>query len=93
MAPQILVKLDVQGFEDRVIAGGETIFKMAAACIVEVCLDDLYEGQANFKQLLEMLDRLGFQYAGNLDKTYGKDGHCIFLDAIFLRRNIGNTPG
>lgn len=92
MSPQILIKLDVQGFEDRVIAGGETIFKMASACIVEVCLDALYEGQAEFQQLLVMLDKLGFQYAGNLDQTYGKDGHCIFLDAMFLRRNTGNAP-
>src|SRR5258708_6418574 len=86
LIPQILIKLDVQGYEDRVIAGGAEIFDMASACIVEACLDSLYEGQANFKRLVMMLDESGFQYAGNLDQTYGEDGHCIFLDAVFLRR-------
>ncbi len=83
---EILIKLDVQGYEDRVIAGGTEIFKRASACIVEVCLDTLYDGQAGFKDLVMMFDDLGYQYAGNLEQTYGKDGHCVFLDAVFLRQ-------
>jgi len=53
--PEILIKLDVQGYEDRVIKGGQDTFKMAKACILEVCLDKLYEGQANFKEITELL--------------------------------------
>jgi FkbM family methyltransferase len=82
----MLIKLDVQGYEDRVIAGGTETFAAATACIVEVCLDSLYAGQAGFFELLAMLDSRGFRYAGNLDQCYGKDGHCIFLDAVFVRR-------
>lgn len=86
LSAEILIKLDVQGYEDRVIAGGVRLFAKASACILEVCLDTLYEGQAGFLGLLTMLDALGYQYAGNLHQTYGEDGHCIFLDAVFLRR-------
>lgn len=86
LSSEILIKLDVQGYEDRVIAGGDEIFAKATACILEVCLDSLYEGQAGFLKLLTMLDALGYRYVGNLDQTYGEDGHCIFLDAVFLRR-------
>lgn len=86
LSSDILIKLDVQGYEDRVIAGGAEIFAKATACILEVCLDSLYEGQADFLKLLTMLDALGYRYVGNLDQTYGEDGHCIFLDAVFLRR-------
>ena len=86
---EILIKLDVQGYEDRVIAGGSRLFSEASACIVEVSVDALYKGQAAFADLLKMLDGLGFRYAGNLDQTYGDDGHCIFLDAVFLRRERG----
>lgn len=32
-----------------------------------------------------MLDRLGFRYVGNLSQAHGEDGHCIFLDAVFLK--------
>ena len=86
LSPEILIKLDVQGFEDRVIAGGAATFARASACVVEISLDTLYEGQAGFRQLLTRLDDLGYRYGGNLDQAYAEDGHCIFLDAVFLKR-------
>lgn len=85
LSQEILIKLDVQGYEDRVIAGGRETFAKATACILEVCLDSLYAGQADFLKLLMMLEDLGYRYAGNLDQSYGEDGHCIFIDAVFLR--------
>lgn len=86
LSSELLIKLDVQGYEDRVIAGGCNTFAKASACILEVSLDTLYEGQADFKELLMKLDRLGFRYVGNLDQAYGEDGHCIYLDAVFLKK-------
>ena len=68
------------------IIGGKKTFLAASACILEVCLDKLYEGQTEFKELLMMLHDIGFRYAGNLNQTYGDDGHCIFLDAVFLKK-------
>ncbi|MFM7189370.1 MAG: FkbM family methyltransferase [Microcystaceae cyanobacterium] len=47
----ILLKLDVQGYEDRVIQGGQATFKQARACIIEVSLDRLYENQAQFRDI------------------------------------------
>ena len=85
LSSEILIKLDVQGYEDRVIAGGSETFATATSCILEVCLDSLYEGQAGFLRLLTMLDSLNYRYVGNLDQAYGEDGHCIFLNAVFLR--------
>jgi FkbM family methyltransferase len=81
----IMIKLDVQGFEDRVIRGGTQIFKKAKLCIIEVSLEELYEGQANFKDLSFMLYDLGFSYAGNLDQKYEGDGICVSLDAVFIK--------
>ena len=83
--PEILIKLDVQGYEDRVIKGGRKTFEMAKASILEVCLDKLYEGQAEFKEITELLYELGFKYAGNLNQTYADDGHVIFIDAVFVK--------
>ena len=85
LTPEILIKLDVQGYEDRVIKGGRETFKMAKACIIEVCLDKLYEGQANFKEITELLYSFGFKYAGNLDQSYANDGHVIYIDAVFAK--------
>ena len=84
LSHEVLIKVDVQGYEDRVIAGGSKLFANASACIMEVGIDPLYKNQAVFRDLVTMLDKLGYHYAGNLDQTYGNDGHCIFLDAVFL---------
>ncbi len=85
LAPEILIKLDVQGYEDRVIKGGFETFKKARACIIEVCLDYLYEGQPDFKRIIDILYDLGFKYAGNLNQSFANDGHVIFIDAVFVR--------
>jgi FkbM family methyltransferase len=85
LSPEILIKLDVQGYEERVISGGSRTFMQAKACIVEVNLDGLYSGQADFKRLVLMLYELGFRYAGNLDQHFDEDGHVIFLDAGFIK--------
>lgn len=82
----VLIKMDVQGYEDRVISGGLKTFSRAHACITEISLDTLYEGQATFSKLISVLGGIGFHYAGNISQTYGDDGHCIYLDALFIRK-------
>jgi FkbM family methyltransferase len=86
LTPEILIKLDVQGYEDRVIRGGRETFNLTRACILEVNLDKLYEGQAEFNEIIELLYALGLEYAGNLDQIYADDGHVIYFDAVFVKR-------
>jgi FkbM family methyltransferase len=83
--PGILIKMDVQGFEDRVIEGGKAVFSQAIACIIEVSLQPLYEGQPTFKNLLLLMDGLGFEYAGNIQQVYDEKGRVIFLDVLFRK--------
>ena len=52
LKPEILVKLDVQGYEDRVLRGGPKTLSMAAACVLEVSVDTLYNGPADFRELI-----------------------------------------
>jgi FkbM family methyltransferase len=85
LEPEIVVKIDAQGYDDRVIRGGRSTFAKSCACIVEINLDHLYEGQASFKDITLLLDELGYRYAGNLDQTYAEDGHVVFIDAVFVR--------
>jgi len=88
--PGILIKLDVQGYEDRVIRGAQRTFASAKACISEVNFDNLFEGQCSFKDVWILLDRLGYRYSGNLNQTCADDGHMVFADAMFVRysRNV-----
>jgi FkbM family methyltransferase len=87
LADEILMKIDVQGYEDRVISGGVATLRRARVCIIEVNLDSLYQGQATFRELLNSVENLGLSYAGNLDQNLASDGRLIFFDAVFVRRN------
>jgi FkbM family methyltransferase len=83
---EILIKIDVQGYEDKVIAGaGETIGK-AKAIIVEVSFRELYEGQPLFEKIFGLLSGEGFKYFGNLYQLLSPiDGAPLQADALFVR--------
>lgn len=86
--PELLVKMDVQGFEDRVIKGGKSVLSQALACILEVSLQPLYEGKPTFKDLCFLMDGLGFEYAGNMLQIYDEKGNVIYIDALFRKPTI-----
>jgi FkbM family methyltransferase len=83
--PNLLIKLDVQGYEDRVIRGGLRTFAMAKACISEITFDNLYDGQCTFKDVCSLLDELGYRFSGTFEQFSAPDGHAIFADLLFLR--------
>ncbi len=86
MNPEILIKLDVQGYEDRVVSGGSRTLNMAKACIAEISLlDRLYEDQSDFRDIISRLYELGYDYACNLNQSYANDGHVIYIDAVFVK--------
>jgi FkbM family methyltransferase len=85
VVPQLLVKLDVQGFEDRVIRGAAETLRRAEGAIVEVNLDSFYEGQASFRDILGGIEAAGLKFAGALDQVIWGDGHVSHFDAVFLR--------
>jgi len=83
---RLLVKIDVQGFEDRVIAGGGSkIFRIADIAILEICVRPLYEGQPGFSEILNALNELGLFYIGNLEQVHDAKGQPIYFDAVFAR--------
>lgn len=83
--PEILIKVDTEGYEKFVIEGGKETFKKARACILEICLDELHEGQPSFSDIFSLMNDLGFKYAGNLDQICAKDGHIIYINAVFKK--------
>ncbi|MFX0133936.1 MAG: FkbM family methyltransferase [Candidatus Hodarchaeota archaeon] len=86
LEPELIIKLDVQGYEKCVIDGGYETFSKARACIIEVSLDKLYENQTDFKDILLLLNKLGFRYIGNSNQVYGQDGHVIYFDSLFMKQ-------
>jgi FkbM family methyltransferase len=82
---EMIVKLDVQGYEARVIAGGRETFARAQACITEINIASLYRNQASMADIISMLHSSGLRYAGNLSQRYARDGRVTYLDAVFQR--------
>jgi hypothetical protein len=86
LKPAMLVKIDVQGYEDRVLRGGERVVRVADYVLVETAFEPLYEAQATFATVYEVLIGFGFRYAGNLNQTTNPaDGTVLFADALFVR--------
>lgn len=91
-APGLLVKLDTQGHEGAVIAGGEQTLRDARLAVVEVSFFELYEGQPLFADIYRQLSALGFVYRGSLEQTYSRQqDRILFADALF--ENLGQGHG
>lgn len=88
LARPMLVKIDVQGFEDKVISGGEKVIKMANIAIIEVGFYELYQNQVLFNDVLFKMNSLGFEYKGNYEQLISPiDGRILQADAIFINEN------
>ncbi len=86
LAKEILIKVDVQGFEHKVLAGGLQTFSLAKAVIMEVSFVKLYEGQPSFDELYTNLKNLGFEYRGSLEQKNDKhSGAVISEDSLFIK--------
>ena len=85
----LLVKIDVQGFEDKVINGAGNILASTKVVFLEMTFRELYSGQKLFHDLYTRLYGLGFDYAGSMSQNYDiNDGSVLYEDAVFINRNI-----
>lgn len=82
----LLIKVDVQGYEDRVLRGGPRTIARAAALLVETSFEKLYEGQLNHAEICRLLEGVGFEYRGALDQlAEPATGRILSSDSLFLR--------
>jgi FkbM family methyltransferase len=82
----LLIKIDTQGYEDRVLLGGEATIKRAKVVIIETSFVKLYEGQPLFDDIYNKLVSWGFSYSGALDQMYSPiNGKCLQEDSVFIR--------
>jgi hypothetical protein len=87
LEPEVLVKIDVQGYEDKVIAGGEQTLSRARAIVIEVSFQKLYEGQPLFDDIYRLLTARGFTFMGHLYQLLNpSDGSVLQADALFLKQ-------
>lgn len=86
LRPELLVKIDVQGYEDRVIAGGTRVLTNAKVVVCEVSFAQLYEDQLLFDGIYEQMRKLGFTYQGSWSQLLSPlDGRVLQANAMFVR--------
>ncbi|MCI0539734.1 MAG: FkbM family methyltransferase [Verrucomicrobiales bacterium] len=56
-----LVKIDVQGYERAVLAGGKETLSEAQRIVIEVSLQPIYRGQALLPEVVQTLSHWGFE--------------------------------
>ena len=84
----LMIKIDVQGFEDKVIAGGKNTFTRASVVLIETSFVELYERQPLFTDINRLLVDLGFSYAGVVTEHRDKKtGELLYQDSLFVRKN------
>jgi FkbM family methyltransferase len=85
----ILVKIDVQGYEDKVIRGGQNVISQAKVLIVETTFETLYDGQPLWKDIFALLSNMGFSYMGNFSQMKSPlDDSILQADSIFVKKLV-----
>jgi len=82
----LLIKIDVQGFEDKVIAGGIELISQADILLLELSIEPLYKEQVLFNEIYRKVVDVGFKYQGNYSQLLNpKDGRILQVDSIFVK--------
>lgn len=84
---EILIKIDVQGYEYQVLQGALSFLDSVLACIVEVSMMPVYENQASFDMIYRLLASKGFCFVGMIDQAKMSSGVVEYFDAVFINKN------
>ena len=80
-----LIKINVQGFENQVLAGGSSIVKSAKYIWIELNFKVLYEHGSTFSTVYKFLSDVGFELIDCFDLVRSKeDNSLIYMDGMFI---------
>lgn len=86
------LKIDTQGYEDRVLNGASELLKRVQGLQLELSFVPLYEGQKLFDELVEKLRALGFSiwaiWPGFADP---RSGRMLQVDVTFFRKKSSQS--
>ena len=84
LAGPVLLKLDVQGYEDRVLAGAGRVLKETEVIFSEVSIAPVYDSQCDFARFHEIATTAGFHFAGFVEQFHLKDGSPVYVDVVYF---------
>lgn len=85
-ASRLFLKVDTQGYEEQVLAGGKKTVSRALVLQLELSLVQLYAGQKLIPEMLAFLKSLGFELWG-IAPVFAdpRSGRMLQMDGIFCR--------
>ena len=82
----IFLKIDVQGLEKQVLEGATAILPLVKGIKLELSLVPLYEGQVLFQEMIDIVEKLGYELYGiEPGFTAEKTGRMLQMDGIFFK--------
>lgn len=82
------VKIDVQGYELRVLHGGEHTLRQARYCFIEMNFLLLYEGGAVFDDVYQAMRRLKYRLIGFSEPVRGRSHRQVFINGLFENEGV-----
>lgn len=82
---QVLLKLDVQGYEIEALRGATTLLDKCDFVLVEAALEEVYAGEPLFDDLYAHLRARGFVLDRPIDVLRGAQGRISQMDVLFRR--------
>ena len=79
---QIMLKLDVQGYEAEVLKGASQSLSKIPLCYLEVSMLPLYEGEITFLPILNMLSEAGHEVIDVFRGLKAKNGQLLQMDIL-----------
>ena len=80
-----LLKIDVQGFELKVLEGARKLLPVVDHIFVESAIRPLYEGAARFTEVVEFLQREGFHLMAQ--RAWHRGNHVLMETDMLFRRD------
>jgi len=80
-----LLKVDIQGAEHLMIAGGKQALSQVKALYIEVCFERFYDGSKTFEELDHLLKEEGFKLRSFSEPMLGPDACLAYCNALYLR--------
>jgi len=86
LAPSVILKLDVQGYEASVLRGAGDFLQRVSAVIAETTFAPIYKGQASLGELCSILEPQGLRYREAVGVIRDlASGEPLWQDSVFVR--------
>jgi len=84
-----LLKIDVQGYEARVLRGGAGVLRFTDRVIIEIILADHYQGQSDPQEIRSLLGAAGLHFVSELNRDrFPDNGETLEVDELWMRAGV-----